>query len=600
MPAFAAGFAPIAFDAGLSADVWTPVADLARALPVTLSVISDADYNAAIGAGSVTPLPGAGYTGRLGAVWTPIITVAGADVTARCVGGVRVMAREGAARIAEFTLAPLPGEGVSVAAWVGRPVTVSVAKKYPDGGTGAPRRLFTGIIDSPAPNLTERMVAISATDDLQGVIDALSDAAIDALTGGRWSAVIFDPAASHGWRRALDRLSTRPASLDLDPFRAPRTSAWSGGAESMTFTADDIEDGSVAVAVAPRAQLVNQVDIAFDYRYPRLKIEGYGVSWSYGSNWYVYAGVEGRQVLTRQAVESALSSAGATVQGEISWKKIPDTFAEPGVNYVWVTNPQIQAVTCRGFSCLCTFDYAKYNEEGHRIRVRNDASIAQVGVRATSLQSSLEGAYMEPTTYEAHTFLAKSGTNKALQPTNKLTASSGVTRAQNPELSPETNRAAADAAMMTLIDIAKTTIAGSHRGSSVDFTVPIHPGIDLPARIRVTTAHLSARGKVSALTHSMDTDTGRAVTEVTLSISALSGVGIAHPETPTAAPPEDEPANMILGAGARITWNSGPDEDHAFSIEFPGVEAAERAKTVKEIESTYAAPIAEDLFQLIF
>ena len=602
MSAFStAAYAPNAFDTdGQGVEIWTPVGEVARALPITLTVIATPIYRAPPASGGIDPNPGAGLTGRLAAVWTPIVTLGGAEVTARCFGAVEVMAREGAARIAEFTLRPQPGEAVSLAAWVGLPVTIDVAKVNTDGSVGAARRLFTGVVDTPAVNLAERMIAISATDDLQGVLDAMSDADVDALVGGRWSPVIFDEAKSHGWQRAEDRLSTRAASLDLSPFRIPRVSEWAQDA-SLRLAAGDIEDGSLAVSIASRAALVNQVDVRFDYRYPRLKIEGYGVSFTATQNWYMDIGVNGRQILTRQAVESALSSAGATVQGNIAWNPVPESFAQPGTDYVWVKPPEaVASQLCRGFSALCTFDYAKYNEEAHLITVKNDASIAQVGIRASQMQSSLEGQYQEPTTYEANTFMVKSETNKALKPANTLTARLGVTHAENPTLSPETNRSAANLAMETLIDIAKTTIAASHRNSAVTLVTPVNPDIDLNLVVGVETEILTAEGKVSALSHRLDADTGRAVTEVTLAISSLMGVGIDHPETPTVPPEEAAPTDTKLQVNPICRFNSGIDEDHMFSVEFPGVEEAERAKTTIEIRSDYAAPVIENLFLLEF
>ena len=393
---------------------------------------------------------------------------------------------------------------------------------------------------------------------------------------------------------------TRAASLDLDPFRVPRVTEWAGE-KTLALGGDDIEDGSLSVAIAPRSQLVNQVDVRFDYRYPRLKIQGYPVSYAYAANWYVEIGIEGRHLLTRAAVESAISSAGATVQGKINWMPLPGSFNQPGTDYVWVAPaPEIAEQLCRGFSALCTFDYAKYNEEAHQITVANAASIEKVGRRATQLQSSLEGAYMEPVVYEAHTFMTKGKIDKALEPADTLVAGSGITRAKNPTLSPETDRAAADLAMQTLIDIAKTMIVASHRGSRVDFVTPINPDIDLTTFIHLHTDILEACGKVATLTHSMETDTGRAVTQVTLAISSLAGIGIDHPETETAAPEADPPEETPLPPRYTCTFDNLPEESHEFAIEFEGIEAAERAKTVKEIQTEYAASVLEDLFILEF
>lgn len=597
MPAFSKrAFSSRAFSAGPS---WTPVGAISLALPISITLLPSEIYDgsAPVAGGGQMQSPAPGYSGRTGAVWRAVVVLDGADVSSITAGEIRIRGQSGAARVAELQLLPPAGLAINIASWTGRELSIDFAARGTDGSALYPVRVFTGVVDTPAPDPNTGIISLTCTDDLPGVISAMSNDDIDTLCGGRWSHVVFDPVKSVGWQRAQDRMSTRRADLDLDAWRQPRVTDWHQPVPALAITADDYEDGSLQLSVASRADLINQVLVEFNYRYPRLKCEGYGVSYTYITGemtWRKFVS-DGNQILTRAAVESALSSAGATV-AQITWEPIPGPYSEGFGNdqFVWAGSLAADQL-CQGFTANCAFDYNQTGEEQHRITVKCGASIGQVGLRSETLSGALEGVYPAEES-EARTWLFKTAQNKALAPKDQVAAVTGFTVAQPATLTTETNQEAAAAAIETLIDIAKRRIAESHRGTAVGFTLPLNPVIDGAIAIRATSEKVDISGKVDAWEHVMDTESGRAITTVSLAVSSLIGVGIEHPETETEAPATSQVEQKPLAGGVFVQYNYGPTQDHQITVTFPAVADEDRNLAAQVVEAEVDAAVVEDLF----
>jgi hypothetical protein len=533
------------------------------------------------------------YVGTSGAagsagIWTTFVTISGVDVTARIVGDIRIDAEEDSARVADLTIAPA-STSFTVAAWVGKPITIDIAAMH----TGSPtsvERLFTGIIDTPVLDLAGRRIGLRCTDDLQGVVEAMDAAAIDAaIPDGYYSPAIFDPAA-RGWSRAQDRLSTVPASLDLTPAGALRLTAWEPSfAPDLAFTAAHLLDGSLSVSIAGAHDLTNSIAIDFGYRFPRVKAETYAVGYSYVSagtisdfsaalSWF----------LQRAAVESAIKSAGAKIVA-ISYTPLPSS----GVGS-WIPSPY-DAELCMGFTATVTFDYGQTIEERHAITVYAPNSIAAVGTRSDRLSGALEGVY--PPIVAAETSMLLYGNAiSSIPPQDTAAGVIGQTVAAEVTLTPDSDRAAADAAMETLIAIAKTKIWASHRHNTVAASVALNPSIDVDKTISITAPGVTAQGKCRSLTHRLSPETGEATTDFAIALCSVAGTGVGHDETPTAAPAGSTPAATTLADAPIVDFNYLAAEDHILTITFPGVETAERELAVIDIATSYLAPLVEDIF----
>ena len=553
-------------------------------LPVAVSVLP-----ASIIAGAESVCIGAGDA----AVWTPVVTLAGTDITNRTLGTIRVEAEEGAARIAELTLRPAPGTALNLAAWTGLPLTIDVA----DNALGTPRwpvRLFTGVVDTPAIDLANMTLTLSATDDLQGVCDGMTQAALAALIGGHHSAAVFDAAAG-GWDYANDRLSTLPAALDISPLGALRLTPWTPKETADIVLDGLIGDGSLAVSLAQRAALVNEVHITFGYRFPRVKAELHALDWApMNMSGFAQYILDGKYIPQRAAIEAAIGKAGGSIES-ITYTPLPDEIIAVGSGY-WSPGPN-DAELCMGVAAGVSFDYAASVEEQHEIRVYAPRSIEAVGVRRETMSGALEGVYPDIVATETGIKLYKDQVT-SIPPADVATPVLEKTTSAEVTLTPETNRAAANNAMETLISIAKTRIWASHRGNSVSLTVPLMPAIDLDKTVALNDSGVAAKGKVRRVVHAMDTDSGAATSEVTLALCSVAGVGIVHDDSTTTAPAGTTAGQSNITTAPSVVFNNGEAEDHTITITFPAVEAAERNGSAVVLPSSYAAPLVEDLFTI--
>jgi hypothetical protein len=575
--------------------VWEGVGAVSLALTLAIPA-------AATGGGT---LPDPGLDGP-SVSWRPFVTLEDIDISELVVGDIEIKMAEGAARVATFRLLFAPGQTLTLASWTGHTVAIDYAPLI-DGEVVTRARLFTGIVDTPAFDAQTGMVDVLATDDLQGELEAMSDAQIDALTGGRWSAAVFDEARSHGNQRANDRMSTRAASLDLDVWRTPRLTPWFA-APTLQFTADDIEDGSLSTTFAGRSALINRVIVEFNYRTPLVRARTYNLTFDsvlhaagkfgqgngiQAATWRSYVS-SGHVILTRQAVEAAINQAGAEI-AQIAWTSVPDSYGEG--DWVWVSGPNSQYL-CRGFTAQVTFNSGGELEERYTISVDAPLSIALAGVLSTTLSSALEGAYPEQTQVETQMAVNRALQIQAIPPKDYAPIISGRFTTARATLTPETDRNAANTAMACLIDIARTRIADAHRQNEAAATVLLNPDIDVHRHARLDTPRLRASGKVKSLTHRMSTDSGRAVTEFTLAISSSRGLGVIHPETPSVVLPEAT-LTTKAASGALCNFNSAPNEDHEFSVEFPGMADADRAMNIRDIPVSVQAAVHEDEFEVI-
>lgn len=559
----------------------------AAALAVALSVVPPALLD-----GTQSPCIGVGSSA---AIWATIVRVAGIDVSDQVIGSIRIEAEEGAARIAELTLRPPTGSTLSLAGWTGLSVEIDVA----DNSTGTPRyplRRFTGVIDKPTLNQSDRTLSLRCTDDLQGRLNGMSAVSITSLIGGYSSPAVFD-AAAIGWSLAQDRLSTIPASLDISPYGALRLTPWqSKSVPDLTLDAQILGDQSVAPQIADRSSLVNEVVVSFDYRFPRVKAECHRVSFNCVQmiNFAQYQ-IESRAFMQRAQVESAIQSAGGTIES-ITYVPLPDENIPVGETGYWTPGPY-DATLCMGFTADVSFDYAQTTEEQHRISVRNELSIAAVGLRSSTLSGAMVGEYPDLVATETGIKLYKASVTR-IPPANVSAVSVGYTTSAETTLTPETDRTAANAAMETLIAIAKTRIAAGHRYNRVSAVAPFIPAIDLDKTIKIDAGGVLAKGKCTRTVDVLSLDTGSATTEFSIALSALAGYGIVHDGDATTAPAGTEAASAMLTGLPIVTFNSGPTEDLVISITFPGVEEYERANAIHVIPSVIRAPIGEDLFTI--
>lgn len=526
--------------------------------------------------------------GTVAGSWSPVVTIGGVNRTTDIIGEIDIDAGRGAARIASFALKA--SGTIDPTTLVGQRVSIDIATA---AGTNR-MRLFAGRINEPRLDMVGGTIAVNCTDDLQNVINAMPRAALDALIGGRWSAAVFDDAAA-GWVYAQDRLSTVPASLDLSPWGALRVTPLEAGAADLSFDGNTILQQSVSVSLAARSGLVNEVAVDFGYRFPMAKRESFNVVCDYMTSGFGPWIADGNSLLLVSSVYSAIEAAGGVVQS-IDYTPPPTgttLYISNGAFFFYVNNPQLPPV-CLDFSAVVTFDYKQDVTERHQIIVRSPASIAAMGTLRETVSGALRGETADTLATETNAHLWQLGLSN-IPPVDAPAIVIGQTTAEAMTLTTDTNRAAAEAALATLVDVAKVKIIASHQDTTVAAAVALHPLIDLDKTIAIDAQGVTATGRVSRVRHRMSaSDSGEAVTEFEISLCRLSGIGIADVETPTAAPAGV--ADGATGALAPVvcTFNGLSGQDQSFEITFPAVEASQREAAEVVIESAFDVALVED------
>lgn len=541
--------------------------------------------------------------GQPATVFAARILVDGNDVSDNVIGDLVIEAEEGAARVADLTLKPAPATVVYVPGWVGKPVVISIGD-FSSGTLTGEVVLFTGKVDQPAVDLDSRVINLRCTDDLQGVISALSVAAVDTLIGGHYSKAVFDAGASR-WGYANDRLSTVAAALDISPAGTPRLTAWAAkSAADLAFDEDTVLDGSLAVDITERAAMINQVDLVFSYRFPRMKSEGHACIYDaldgipYGWGGYVNQNLA---VPSRDLVKSAIESSGGTIES-ITYDALPTTatiiYGTGGVEAgVWIPNPATDPLLCTGWDAVVSFHYSQEIEETHQVTVSAPLSIAEIGIIRERMTGALQGEYPDTSAAETSVTLYQNKIT-GIPPVDTAPIEVGLTNSVDVTLSADTDRTAAENALKTLIAVAKTRIAAAHRSNLVSAEVPLLGTLDLDKTVSVTTPAMSAKGKVRRLVHTINSDAGRATTRFDLAISSIAGVGITHPDDAVTAPAGTEAGTSSALDDPVIVFNNGTTEDHTLTVTFPGVDTAERQQATPVITSSYDAAIQEDVFEV--
>src|SRR5574343_372028 len=183
----------------------------------------------------------------------------------------------------------------------------------------------TGRVDVPGVDLNLGQISLSCTDDLQIFIDQMTREQIAAVVSGRWSPVIFDKGAA-AWTYFQDALSTVPASVDLSPAGSLRRTDWaSKTTPDLTLGEDDIFEQSLAVTFAQRSSIINRVAVDFGYRTPKMKAEGYQVSYDImaaNSTSFPYWVQSGGVFLMRESIVAAIEAARGTVES-IEYTALP-------------------------------------------------------------------------------------------------------------------------------------------------------------------------------------------------------------------------------------------------------------------------------------
>ena len=149
-------------------------------------------------------------------------------------------------------------------------------------------------------------------------------------------------------------------------------------------------------------------------------------------------------------------------------------------------------------------------EEQYTITVSAPNSIAAVGTLPDKMQGRLKGVYPQVVAAENSMTLYRNDVSGI--PRWIWRPRPGLHDGGRRDADDRHQSAAAQNAMQTLIQVAKTRIAGSHRHNYVTASVPLNPSLDLPLTVDINVPGLHAVGKVRTVAHVLSPETGQAVT----------------------------------------------------------------------------------------
>lgn len=541
--------------------------------------------------------------------WRVRLLVDGVDLTGQVTGMIDVDLEEGAAGVGGFVLYLPPGPVVPDD-WKGKPVLIDFISRNRDGVI-TDKRLFTGKIEMPEWDPTWRLLACDCSDQLQQKVEGMPIEAIDALTGGHWSADLFEPVTGRSrWDYAQERMESRAASLDCSPTGQVRLTSWAAAAvPHVVFGPGTTLFESVQIDLQPLGAATNRLEIDASYRFPRLwqHIQGFGWTHPQASSTGIPGFCQWRtwtsDLPTTEMIEDAITGAGLQLVGRVGGFKLPLSMGDPcGDGRPWRN----------------TFDnlWLSANASGGRRWVQ------QVTESYKLLLTAMGGED------ETTQVIARDSGSVAIESSQADDWESSKPASGQPEsvdLSDEIRRSSA---LLTLLWGGAVQLLSAHRGTTLSWQVPtdLALGVDLVHTLRLEDKAL-AQGKCRRIQHRIDIEGGTAITTISVAISRGGGVG--DPLTVPARPDTSLPPitggsilatqlggrfnNPITGApippyddtrlGFSGNWDVGDDLTaeqfpRRFDVEAVEIPEIYRDEKTGDVTAHYRVAIPNDLLEL--
>ena len=441
--------------------------------------------------------------------WSAFITLGGIDVTSLLTGGVRVDREEGASGVAEIRLFYPVGTPVQ-SDMENRTLTIDYITD--DGHGSVQTRIFTGLVAEPRWDAPSRVMSITATDNLQQRVEAMTENQVAELTQGHWTADVFSELDGRSrWDYAQERMSSRAASLDCTVIGDLRTTTWyAKQAPDYVFASGTSIYQSVVVDLAQARSVTNRVEMNVSYRYSRLNEAQIKFSWANTPSSFC-SWIEKTSELPNVEMFMGAVSGSGVVPVKTSWSILPPSMAQPcGKSAAWINyyNDLLlsgsvtgmkrwsQAVTEK-YSLILTTEAGKI--EGQQVISRSSSSFEIESADADGWSDSLVAVSSAPRAQESQTDHGAAG-----------------------DRDDETRRLQA---IRCMLQIANAEIIAAHRKTLVSWSAPTSMtlDIDLSHTVEINDQNTNARGKCSHRIDELDFDSGSAIT--TLTISVMRGGG---------------------------------------------------------------------------
>lgn len=551
-------------------------------------------------------------------IWSARLLLNGVDASHLLSGRITTRREEGARTIADFDLQFLD-DAVNPATYQGQ--AVELWFRHWVAGAWVDHLVFRGKVTGPQFSLQTRVLSCECADQLNEQVELLDLATIDAITGGLWSADVFEAVEGRSrWDYASERMSTRPASLQLSLEGALQVTPWATSAPAWLIPAGTVMFQSVEWVPVELSDRINVVEIEADYRFSRLRERHQPFFWEH-PDWVGLTIIDGfcfewRHDSTEMPdiamITEASQSAGYQAVINAGWDRLPPTgsgalctppsgwtlpYPDLLVRATWTSAMRwVQPVT-----------------EQYTLRVEAPASIAQAGEVVERERLAVETENDRASAFEDAEFTGPEA--------------DAVQDALGDWVVDLREDARLGEGMTCLLHVGRTRILGAHRGNRLVFQLPAADamGIRLEHTLRVEDEVLgrsiACQAKVAAIAHEWDLDSGSALTTVELAVSQGGGE-VSDPltvppipaSTPAGAvptliqlpsqfsghvdsPPYDE--DLLGFAGNYTNYNSTQERfERRFDIEAPEIPADHRDEYEVPQVQTYRVVVPTDLLEL--
>lgn len=602
----------------------TVAAPAALELPLSVRVIDAAATAGLNGAGGWPAAPG----GR----WQPVVTLDGADISPQLVGPVTINQAANEASTAEFGFRPVAT--LAPMALIGRRVRVSFVEIVGGAPVNA-QTMFSGVVETPSVDLATGVIACVCHDQLQEILTNTPRAAIDSAVGGRWHvAVSGEPADTREYLEA--RIASVPKSFALDALQNFRVIPWSGaGLRAVTVRTADMLDGSLSIDLPSRESMRTRIKVRMQYRYTRLRRRSAILQWDGGMGLFLpttgpVTSYPGAAWPTVGMVEGACNgSTGWELQAPVAITNPPAGSWQIGTTPAdgfYTISPATAINLVLSFKAYYTTRWQQTATEDYTVDVVSPALETLVGQPVAEEIGATLQAEFDQAGWDADQTIGPWPIGQ------RAILSSGPPPLRVGDHIDDYKPAGADDAardevLLTLLDQAWVKLWAGSRTGRVRFDLPLRPDAWLDWHVTLDTVKLQAAGAVAALTHTLDAESGQAVTAVELAVGLPGATTAAQPTWTLPPPPVPtfvtpisafsyECGTFVGGSPLSVPFDddemigfatnlNGPEDDaleyypHQLSIRSPDIDPEDRDALELTSVTEIAVTIPTDLLELV-
>ncbi len=464
----------------------------ATSLPFTLNIVQPAAFS--------LPIAINVHEDQLSDSWSFSVVVGGDDLSNSIVGSIRVEAEEDSSRIAEFNILPDVGvyDGFN---WVGKSVEIT----YYDPVNNINAFIFRGVVDVPEYDISSGLISFICSDQLQERLERSTiDQIDDDIPGYYHSAVFGDFTTGLAYSQA--KLSTIAASYDLDVNGFGNLGYWDASTPDFIIADDQIIADSVSVSLNSRRDLVNSVNLTFDFRFTNFRERRSSYDWNYWRirDFYDYS-EQPSTLPNNDLIESAISSTGWDIIGSIRYERLPvsQEIRTNGKTISWSIGEELRNYIAVAANFTLGARWEQVATRTYNITIKDSASVAAVGeIKSTdsfSIENSIDAA---------------NWTNFNGELPDSLTTETILTDV----IIKDNSTTELDLLFQCAANKAKSEILSTHRQNIVSFSMLLNPFIERHHVIDMTSIKVDATGKARRITHELNVDTGAAITSIELAI----------------------------------------------------------------------------------